>query len=506
MNAFRKWVAGLTAFALLSVFGSGTVSAATPYEGYTYVKHGGDIHSTNGYLYEDSIDGYDLPTGAFNAPEDLFVADDDSIYIVDSGNSRVIHLDADGNYVGTIGDLEGDGMLNEPKGVFVTHDGMVYVADTKNQRIAIFDQQGKFVQQFGKPESPLLGETFSYSPSKLLVDKRGYMFVVSDGNTQGLIQIDPKGVFRGFYGANHIGFSWVRLFQKLVATEEQRAKIATVKPLEFSNAVLDSEGFIYTTTLGTDRNQLKRLSPVGVDTLPANKVYGDYFVSGDAPFSVPSFVDIVVDNDGIMTAVDLQTSKIFQYDKLGNFLFAFGGLGDQNGLFVQPSSIDQTSKGAIYVVDKGRNRIDIFKATPFAKLVQQASKYYVEGRYAEAEGLWQEVIRQNSHYELAYLAIGKAHYKAENYEDAMRYFKLAYSRADYSAAFKEFRKEFTREHFAMICVGLILLLIALRYVLPLLWRLAKKQWLKREASKALKGGVHGDRNLSSDATGTGTSV
>ena len=119
---------------------------------------------------------------------------------MDTGNSRIIHLDASLKYIDTIGDEDGDGKLSEPKGVFVTKEGMIYVADTKNARIVVFGPDGKFIKQIGKPDSPLLGKTFSYSPSKLLVDKRGYMFVVSDGNTQGLIQIDPKGSFRGFYG------------------------------------------------------------------------------------------------------------------------------------------------------------------------------------------------------------------------------------------------------------------------------------------------------------------
>ncbi len=505
MKALKKIAAAAAALALICLISSGAVYASAPYQGYTYVKKGGDVHSINGYMYEQSIDGYDLPSGAFSAPEDVFVADDDSVYIVDTGNSRIIHLDASLKYIDTIGDEDGDGKLSEPKGVFVTKEGMIYVADTKNARIVVFGPDGKFIKQIGKPDSPLLGKTFSYSPSKLLVDKRGYMFVVSDGNTQGLIQIDPKGSFRGFYGANHVGFSWSRLFVKLVATDEQRSKIATVKPLEFSNAVQDSEGFIYTTTLGTEINQLKRLSPVGVDTLAIGRSFGDMFVD-DGPFSVPSFVDITVDNDGIMTALDLQTSKVFQYDKLGNLLFVFGGLGEQNGLFVTPSSIAQSSKGVMYVVDKGRSRIDMFTATPFAKLVQQASKFYVDGRYDEAEGLWQEVLRQNANFELAYLAIGKSHYKAEDYKEAMRYFKLANSRVDYSLAFKEYRKQFTRDHFAVICIIIIAIIVMLRFILPRMWRAGKVLWMNRTVNKALKGGTSGDRNVSSDAASHHSSI
>ncbi|NIK79596.1 DNA-binding beta-propeller fold protein YncE [Paenibacillus castaneae] len=487
-----------TAIALLMLVTALPVQtyAASPYEGYTRNKLGDDVHSINGYIYESSIDGYDLSSGPFSAPEDVFLADDGTIYIVDTGNSRIVHLNKKHELLGIIGDEEGDGKLYEPKGVFVKQDGTIYVADTKNQRIAIFDQKGKFQNQFGKPENPLLGATFSYSPSKLLVDKRNYMFVVSDGNTQGLIQIDPNGQFKGFYGANHVGFSWSRLINKLVATDEQKAKLSVVKPLEFSNAVQDEEGFIYTSTLGTEMNQLKRLSPVGVDTLNiVPRRYGGRFDNG--PFSVPSFLDLAVDKDGVITALDLQSSKVYQYDKLGNFLFVFGGLGDQNGLFITPSSLAQSPDGTVFVVDKGRNRVDLFRTTPFAELVHDASRLFVDGRYKEAEGLWNEVLHLNGNFDLAYLAIGKSLFKAENYKDAMTYFELARSRYDYSIAFKEYRKEYIRENFAWICLIIVVIIIALRYILPFLWRRVRIMLSARRLAGAahIKGGVPHDRNL-----------
>src|SRR6185437_11641394 len=128
-------------------------------------------------------------------------------------------------------------------------------------------------------------------------------------------------------------------------------------------------------------------------------------------------VDVTLNKDGLISALDLQTSKVFQYDKLGNLLFAFGGNGDQDGLFTTPASIDQTSDGMLYVVDKGRNRIDRFRTTPFADLVHQASKLYVDGRYAEAESLWKEVLEMDANFDMAYLAIGKSLYKSDRYQE-----------------------------------------------------------------------------------------
>lgn len=464
--------------------------AETPYKGYTWNTLGEDVASINGYVYQNSIDALDTKAGGFKNPEDLFIREDDTMYVVDTGNSRILRMDRSGKLLRTIGDASGPGKLNEPKGVYVTDDGTIYVADTKNQRIAIFDPNGRFKKELTKPSNPLLGADFSYSPSKLVVDKRGYLYVISDGNTQGLLQIDPNGDFKGFYGANHIGFSWTRLLVKLLATKEQQSQLATVKPAEFSDVNSDEEGFMYTLTLGEEFNQLKRLSPVGVDTLNAvPHRYGDKY--SDGPFEVASFVGIDVDDQGFITALDLQSSKVFQYDKLGNLLFTFGGAGDQNGLFVTPSAVAQTSDGIVYVLDKGRNRIDCFRTTPFADLVHQASTLYVDGRYEEAEDLWKDVLKQNANYDMAYLAIGKSLFKAERYKEAMEYFKLARSKADYSAAYKEYRKEFIREHFGLFFTGAILLFIALRWGLPWLYRAAKSQWNAKKADRpqALEGEI-----------------
>ncbi|MNP29334.1 hypothetical protein D3C76_1223530 [compost metagenome] len=115
----------------------------------------------------------------------------------------------------------------------------------------------------------------------------------------------------------------------------------------------------------------------------------------------------------------------------------------------------------------------------------------MDGKYQESEGLWQEVLRENSNFDLAYLAIGKSLYKAENYKEAMDYFKLARSRVDYSNAFAEFRKEWIREHFAWIIGGLVTLFLIIRYLLPVGWRSLRSKWNRKRNStiSEWKGGV-----------------
>ena len=218
----------------------------------------------------------------------------------------------------------------------------------KTGELLIFNEGGSFKKEFGVPDSPLLGKDFVYTPSKLVVDKRGYMFVSSDGNSLGLMQIRPDGKFAGFFGANHVRYDWTSNIVKLIATKEQRDQMALVRPPEFSNMFQDSEGFIYTTTIGIRQNQVKRLSAVGVDTLNANGQtrYGDLFMArDDTKPARDAFVDITVDKKGFITALDQTNGELYQYDKLGNLIFIFGGIGNQDGLFKTAAGVAETSDG-----------------------------------------------------------------------------------------------------------------------------------------------------------------
>ncbi|HEY0827466.1 MAG TPA: hypothetical protein VGE40_05190 [Bacilli bacterium] len=456
--------------------------AQAPYPGYSYTLKGKVTNSPNGYLYQDSFDGINTEYGAFNHPEHLFIAQDQTLYLVDTGNNRIVHMDPNYKLISMIGSGEGEGKLNGPKGVFVTGNGTVYVADTINRRIVLFDKSGTYLKQFGVPQNPLLGDRFVYSPSKLIVDQRGYMLVVSEGSDKGLLQLDPSGQFKGYFGANRVPFSLSRVLIKLFASKAQLAQIAATVPANFSSVFLANDGAIYTATLGERINQIKRLSAAGVDSLNAvaavdsltgkklfglkgSVIYGDSKLQRKGFNKVrQSFVSLTVNAKGMITILDQILGRVYQYDKNGNLLFIFGGLGEQNGLFVTPRSVAEAADGSIYVVDGGRNRIDRFQATPFADKVHEAAYYFSEGMFEEANQPWHEVLEMNRNYDLAYKAIGKALFKQEKYEEAMDYFQIAGDRIGYSKAFVEYRKDVFRSNFSLIILGVVSLWVIMKFL------------------------------------------
>ncbi len=127
-----------------------------------------------------------------------------------------------------------------------------------------------------------------------------------------------------------------------------------------------------------------------------------------------------------------------------------------------PSSIETDPEGNLYILDKDRNNIQVFRPTYFAQLVHQASELYVDGRYAEAEGPWREALKYNTNYNLAHSGIAKAFERIGLWEEALVEYRYGQNRDGYSEIFAKLRHEWIRDHF-----GLAVLLFALGVLVDL---------------------------------------
>lgn len=457
---WRKRCRGAAAMLLAMgclLLGAVQAGAEVPYDTFAEDAAGRKIELQHAYVPEQFIH-IDLShaviaeQGTANIslknPEDLFINAQDYKYIADTGNNRILVLDKANEPVQVIGDgAEGLAKLSEPTGLFVDQAGMVYVADTKNRRIAVFHPDGTFDRQYERPDSIYLPDTFLFEPTKLVVDERGYMYVATRNGYEGLLLLDPEGQFQGFFGANRVEFSLADTMKRMFFTEEQLKKEVTRLPGSVTNAFLGTDGFIYTTSISVKRGQLKKLNYYGKDML-GNQVYGsNAIVIGQERL----FMDIAVDKLGNIAAVDAQLGIVYQYNALGELMFAFGARdsGYQKlGLFKYPSSIAIDSLGKIYVLDRGANLIHVFRATEFAEIVHEANHLFLQGRYEESEGPWQQVLAFNSKYDRAYLGIAKAHYKKRDWAGALDAFRDAGSVSGYSEAYWQLRNVWMQQHFA----------------------------------------------------------
>ena len=127
----------------------------------------------------------------FNRPQDVAFLEDGSIFVADSDNSRVVKLDAEGNYVthwGTMG-IE-RGQFDGVHAVATDSIGRIYVADANNDRIQVFNETTRSVW-YHPNISPVAAWPGFEFPSDIYAS--GYEVWIADNQETQLIKLDWNG-------------------------------------------------------------------------------------------------------------------------------------------------------------------------------------------------------------------------------------------------------------------------------------------------------------------------
>jgi len=107
----------------------------------------------------------------------------------------------------------------------------------------------------------------------------------------------------------------------------------------------------------------------------------------------------------------------------------------------------------ILVLDAGLNVLQIFEPTEYGKSIHAAIDHYNGGNYDQSTKAWETVLAMNVNFDLAYGGIGRAYFMSKEYEEAMKYFKLANDRKNYSKAFQNHRRQVLENIFALLLFG-----------------------------------------------------
>jgi len=415
-------------------------------------------------------------------PEDLFINSQGYIFIADTGNNRIVKITSDGELVDIFKGSPGK-LLKAPKGVYADDNGNMYIADTGNLRIVHLSSEGELVEEFIKPDSELLDETFTFDSTKLYLSPTGYIYVLKG---QSILAMDAYNQFRGYIGQTQIGFSLIDSLLRIFASDQQKKMISKRTAEAYTNITMDEKGTIYATSLDRSEGEIKKLNSVGKniyrkygsnDSEPKflEKLFGSFnrlnlreksFTFGETrddngnPIK-PVFKDIAVGENGIITVIEEQTGKLYQYDQEGNLLTVFGGKGDQKGRFVMPSSIVNDNEGRIYVLDRSTGNIQMFEPTEFIKAVHKAVEEYSKGKYNEAYDIWGQILLIDENYQMGHFGLANALYKQEKWKDAMNEYMMADDRTGYSKAYTEYRYDTFRQYFAIVVLALSAIITAL---------------------------------------------
>ena len=448
-----------------------------PYETFTAGPQGSIVTTQTAYMPVSRISlSGEYEYGALNAPEDMITDEPEGrVYIADTGNKRVVVTGLDGKVLTVIG----EGVLSQPTGLAIGN-GYLFVCDKTNKLVYIYDKSTyELVTTIDRPDNPLVGANTPYVPTKITVDSRGNMYLVSEGCVSGLMQINMEGEFVGYVGANETPTTLVSIFQNLFFSEEQKNTFLAT-PRSPTNVAIDSRGLVYTVTNSAVNDSVKKLNTLGNSIMSPAVNYPDTnAVSIDKSDNL-----YTVQSDGYVAI----------FDSEGNLLFRFGGTDayERFGSLSNPVAVSVLDDGRILVLDKNYSMIVIFSRTEFANLLFKAVDFYKDGLYLEGEQLWNEVLKLNSNFILAYKALARANMKRGDYGAALTQFKFAEDRSGYSDAYWQIRNDWLEDNLGWV-LALVLVFAAAVITLKIIDRKKPKALLpvKRAVSKASSFNVKG---------------
>ncbi len=438
-----------------------------PYDTYTYDYRGYIVLTPAAYVPNGSVTGQSLGIDNFSEPQDLCVAPDGLIYVADTNNNRIVVLNEDMTaVVRIIEGFERDGAqdtFNKPYGVCVSENGQLYIADSNNKRIVVLTPEGEFVKIIDNPQSEILEDGFDFVPLKVTVDYADRVYVIAKNAFEGILVFESSGDFTGYFGTIDVTLTLWEKFWRRLATKEERSKQQLYIPTEFTGIDIDSDGFVYASNIDSEGVQgIRRLNPRGEDVIQKGEnenLGGDVITGTYGNYSGPSeFVDVVYRGKGIYSLLDRKRGRIFTYDKEGNLLYIFGGLGTQEGTFNTPIAIEAVGD-QILVLDAYYGSILKFGETEYGSLINDAVGLRYDGDETQAIDKWQQVLKLNENNELANTGIGKAYLTAGDNVSAMKYLKLGMNRKYYSIAWKRYRNEILTENMGAIMTVVIVLIV-----------------------------------------------
>lgn len=275
-------------------------------------------------------------TQTFSAPRGLALAPDGSLFVADSRNHRVVHLDPNGLYLNSWGGyanvLEGpapEGLFNEPWGVAVGPDGLVYVTDTWNHRVQVFSPEGRFLRMWSEFLVDGVLDSF-WGPRGIAVDSQNRVYVTDTGK-QRVVVFDNLGNYITQFGSRGM----------VVGQLDEPVGIA-----------VDAEGKVY--VADTWNNRVQVFSPNEDGTIFTSVLTWDVDAWTTDSLDNKPFLALGPDNQVFITDPDL--GRVIRFDSQGAFLQLWGGY-QNNFLMGIVSGVAVSQDGNVWVSDALNNTL-----------------------------------------------------------------------------------------------------------------------------------------------------
>lgn len=258
-------------------------------------------------------------------PSGVAVDAADNLYVVDTGNNRVLKFDSNLEPVKEYGGFGGAvGRFINPEDVIVDRGLNIYVLDTGNRRIIRLDAGLNYVDEITPQDDSSKIISNAAKLSGLLVSPLGEI-TVSDYDNSRLIKMDNFNRFSRYIGDFGYG------------------RGALLNPLGIAG---DGAGRMYVADAGDGR-------------IAVYDDYGNYLNQiGADSLRRPSAV--TVSSHGIIWVADQDTDHIYAFSGNGDALFGAGGPGRDEMSFSDIEALAVSRDGELYVADTGNNRIMVY--------------------------------------------------------------------------------------------------------------------------------------------------
>ena len=452
---------------------------SSPYSAYEYNEFSEAIETPIGYVLSDIIDSASLGLTVSMDGIQSIARKNGYIYLLDSGNSRILVISEKFELVKTYENFTVDkevcekyGILNADetvelsgaKDIAVRDDGTIYIADTLGNRVLVMNAEGEIFEAILRPDENLNDTEAAFSPVAVEIDEDGWVYVASDSISQGLMVFSADGEFKRFFAANRVMTTTealVQWFRESFMTLTQLEFVAQNSPVTIYNMDFDDNEFLYTVSPYSDEKSkvavsglVKKYNYQSEDVLDDTLVFGDIEEGKKKTW----FQDVDIDDDGFMYLLDTTRGRIFQYTDDGMLLSVFGAIGDQKGAFSKPTAIETVSD-YVLVADSQHSCIFVFEPTEYGKTVRQAVLLMKNNDLEGSEEVWNDLLKQNSNSSLCYKGLGRIYDYKGDFATAMKYYKMANAQEEYALSFKNQRQIFIEENIVWLVVVLAAVIV-----------------------------------------------
>jgi tripartite motif-containing protein 71 len=296
--------------------------------------------------------------GQFRRPSSLALDAALNVYVADAGSNRVQVFTRAGVFLRQWGSKgSGAGQFLRPGGIAVNAEGHVYVADTYNYRIQMFANDGKFLRSWGSKgtapgqfHDPKALDGTGPGPDGIAVDRNAVVYVTDPWNHR--VQVftsDGRYLREWAHRANPCG------------QFNTPAAIALCKSGYLNAAsgiAVDRNGSVFVVNQGLT-------SPLGgfhVQKFTANEDFVRMWgTDGFGPGQFEAPAGVAVDEDGNFYVADTGNNRVQKFSADGRFVKQWGSIGDGN--LRQPAGIALDGAGNLYVADTANKRVQKFDGT-----------------------------------------------------------------------------------------------------------------------------------------------